>query len=176
MKNLSSEELEVLLCDIDACVAARHWAEGKTAQQMWDECPRGDWLLWLIKRLGNVKLPLLTKAKGLCAKTVYHLMKDARSRNAVDAAIAFGNGNITRAELDAAAAAAYAAATADDAAAYADDAAAAAAYAAATADDAAAYAAAYAAAAAAAAADAARTKNRLETAAIVRSIISLDLI
>jgi hypothetical protein len=42
----------------------------------------------------------LTLTKGHCANTVRHLMKDKRSRDAVDAAIAYGEGKITREELN----------------------------------------------------------------------------
>jgi len=62
----------------------------------------------------------LTLAKGHCANTVRHLMKDERSIAAVDAAIAFGEGKISADELESAyAAAAYAAAVAAADAAYA---------------------------------------------------------
>jgi hypothetical protein len=93
-------------------------------------------------------------------------MKDERSIKAVEAAIAFGEGNITRGELDAVAAAATYAADDAAVAAYAAVAAAAAAYAVA-----AAAAAAYAVAAATYAATDARTKNQLETADICRKYI-----
>jgi len=87
--------------------------EFKSFKDAWDACPRGDWMLWLASKL-KVDKRLLTLTKGYCAKTVEHLMKDERSINAVDAAIAFGEGKISREELNAAAAyaAAYAAADA----------------------------------------------------------------
>ena len=137
-----------LLLKLEACQAAIEWAGDKTIEQVVADCHRGDWLLWLAKRV-DIDLQPLTLAKGHCAATVLHLMKDERSRYAVQAAIDFGEGKINKAELAAAAAAAYAPADAAYAA-YADDAA----YASAAADDAA-YAAADAAAAASAAADAA---------------------
>ena len=91
-----------------------------TFEEAWNNCPRGDWMLWLAKKL-NVDLLKLTTAKAMCANTARHLMQDERSIKAVDIAIAFGNGLITRIELDAAAyAAADAAYAADAAAAYAD--------------------------------------------------------
>ena len=72
-------------------------------------------MLWLAQKLG-VDVRVLTLAKGLCANTVRHLMKDPRSVVAVDAAIAFGRGEMGEKELvvaaDAAHAAAYAAAVA----------------------------------------------------------------
>ena len=115
----------------------------KTLREAWDQCPRGDWMLWLAQKLG-VDVRVLTLAKGLCANTVRHLMKDPRSVEAVDAAIAFGHGEMGEKELDVAA---DAAADAADAATYAahaahaaeddEDDAACAAYAAIAADDAA---------------------------------------
>lgn len=148
------------------CAEALHFRnQFSSFQDAWTTCPRGDWMLWLAKRL-DVDLRVLTKAKALCALTVKHLMKDERSIRACDVALKFGEGEATREELDCAAAAAYAAAyaayaagaaacaTATDAAAhaaaaYAADAAADTyvdvAYAATHAADAAAYAAAYAA-------------------------------
>jgi hypothetical protein len=150
-----------LLIELRACSDARKWAVDMPIEEIVTTCHRGDWLLWLAQKV-NIPLKELTLAKGYCAKTVIHLMKDERSIKAVEAAIAFGEGNITRGELDADAVAAYAAdaaaaAYAADAAAYAADAADAAAYAADAADaaDAAAYAADAADAAAAAAAAAA---------------------
>ncbi len=170
-----------LLIELRACSDARKWAVDMPIEEIVTTCHRGDWLLWLAQKV-NIPLKELTLAKGYCAKTVIHLMKDERSIKAVEAAIAFGEGNITRGELDAAYAAAYAAAdaaAADAAAAYAAAYAAyaatyAAAYAATYAAYAATYAAAYAAtyaAAYAAYATNTRTKNQLETADICRKYI-----
>ena len=129
---------------LNACKEAIDYAAGfATLQSSWDACARGDWMLWLIgrtiDRTNETELRKITLAKARCAKLVIHLMKDERSRNAVEVAEQFGLGNATRQELDAADAA-YAAYAAADAAYAAAAAAAYAAYAAA------AYAAAYAAA------------------------------
>ena len=163
----------------------------------WNNCSRGDWMLWLASRL-NVNDRILTKAKALCAKTVIHLMEDDRSKKAIEEAIKYGNNEISRDKLNkTAVAAAYAAydAAADAAAAYAaadaaadaDDAAYAAAYAAADAAYAAAYAAdaaadadnaTYAAADADDAADAAddtKEKNQRQTADICREILTNEV-
>jgi prophage DNA circulation protein len=131
------------LQSVEACKPAVEWAENKAIEEVVATCHRGDWLLWLAKKC-DIGLQPLTLAKGHCANTVRHLMKDERSIKAVDVAIAFGEGKATREELAAAAAAAYAAAyvapdayAAAYAAANAADAAAKAAYAAAAdADDA----------------------------------------
>lgn len=87
----------------DSCTSFRN---------MWETCQRGDWLLWISSKLG-VDKRVLTLAKGKCAETVIHLMKDERSRNAVQAAIDYGNGLISDKQLrDAAVAATAAASTA----------------------------------------------------------------
>ena len=145
-----------LLIELNACSPAIEWAEDKTIEEVLRDSYRGDWLLWLAKKL-DLPLNKLTLAKSRCAKTVIHLMKNQKSIYAVNIAERFGLDECTLEELNAAAyaasaaayadAAAYAADAAYDAASYAD------AYAAAYAADA--YAAASYAAATAAAADAA---------------------
>ncbi len=170
------EKFKEFLDSKEACNEAKEWAKGKTLEEIWETCHRGDWMLWLFRRATNYNYQQLTLAKGHCANTVRHLMKDERSVKAVDAAILFGEGNLTESELSAAAADAYA----DAYAAYAD-AADACAYAAAYAADAAAYAAdACAYAAACAAADAAyadaKTKNQLLTAEICRKYLPIPTI
>jgi hypothetical protein len=154
---MTDKTLKEFLKKHNACKDGYEFAKDLTLEQFLNTCERGDWILWLFKRTNPDDLQLLTLAKGHCANTVRHLMKDERSLKAVDTAIAFGEGKATKKDLNAADAAADAYA-ADAADAYA---AAAAAAADADAADAAAAAAAYAAdayaadAAAAAAADAA---------------------
>jgi hypothetical protein len=133
------------LIKLDACQPAIDWVGERTFEQAYNDCERGDWLLWLYASTADLTIDanhrLLTLAKAKCANTVRHLMKDERSTKAVDIAIAYGEGRATREEL---AADAYAAAAA--AATYAD----------------------------AADAYAAMKENRKLTADIVRSIITID--
>ena len=110
------EKLEKL----GACNEAIKWAstqpDYKTA---WQNCERGDWMLWLAKAL-NVDDRKLTLAKYHCVNQVRHLMEDQRSIDALNAALKYANGEINEDELNTAAtdaADAYiAAATAADAA------------------------------------------------------------
>ena len=147
--------MKEILNNLNACDEAMKWA--KTVNYDWpriyNECERGDWLLWLHNRTNKTDLRQRTLVKGLVSKTVEHIMKDQRSKDAVKAAIDFGNGLISVKELAHTAHAAYAAADA--------------AYVA----DAAAYAAAY-----AAAADAAYVKKQKlkEYADIFRSVIKIE--
>ena len=148
--------MKELLKELGACTEAYKWAGDKSIEEIVETCHRGDWLLWLASKIG-VGIKPLTLAKGHCANTVRHLMKDERSINAVDVAIRFGEGKACRDELDNAAyaAAAYAPAYAAYAAAYAAYAYAAAANAA---DDADAYA-------------SVKRKNKMQTADICRKYI-----
>ena len=94
--------MKELLIKLRACSEAREWAGDKTIEEIVEQCHRGDWLLWLAAKI-DIGLQPLTLAKGHCANTVRHLMKDERSIKAVDTAIAFGEGKATREELDKAA-------------------------------------------------------------------------
>ena len=158
-----------LLNNLGACTEAKEWAVGRSWQEVYDTCHRGDWLLWLYRRSKGYDLQKITLAKGLCANTVRHLMKDERSLKAVDAAIAFGKGEISRDELNAAAAAAASAASAASAAASA----AAASASCSAANDAAC--AACAACAASSAAYAAKKENQQKTADIVREVLPIEI-
>jgi pyruvate-formate lyase-activating enzyme len=173
--------MKKILITLDACRNAKNWAGDKSWKEIYETCERGDWLLWLFKKTNPDDLQRLTLAKGHCAKTVIHLMKDGRSAKAVEVAILFGEGKATGEELNAAAA------DAADAAAYTDADAVYAAYAAVyttAAADAAAYTAAAAAAAAVyttvytiAAYDAtdAKKKNQMETADICRKYLPFEI-
>jgi len=87
-----------LLLKLRACEEAVEWAGDKTAEEVIATCYRGDWLLWLAYHLKVDDRPF-TLAKGHCANTVRHLIKDERSIKAVDAAIAYGNGRYLRKSL-----------------------------------------------------------------------------
>jgi len=187
---------EINLIELHACKDAIIFAElYNTPREAWDYCPRGDWMLWLASKL-KVDERKLFLAKGRCAETVIHLMKDQRSKDAVQAAIDYGEGRIEKDQLKTAAYAAYSAYTAAYSAYTADTydaytaaysaytaaySAYTAAYSAYTADTYDAYTAAYSAYTAASAyaatayAAAARTKNRLQTANICREILTDEI-
>ena len=63
----------------------------KNYEEAWNNCPRGDWMLWIAAKL-QIDKRLLTLTKGKCAATVLRLMKDKRSKKAVKAAIDYGHG------------------------------------------------------------------------------------
>ena len=155
-----------------ACGDAVEYADGfKSMQDVWGNCERGDWMLWLLgEQAGKPgtksrKKLVLTACKCARLALKYVPKGEKRPLKAIQAAekYAKGIGNVSLQDVRAAVAAAVAVAVADADAAYAAAAAAAAAYAA----DAA-YAAADAAYAAADAAAAARADALKQCAAIVR--------
>jgi len=166
-------KMQKLLRDLGACSDAREWAKGKSLAEIWAQCGRADWLLWLIGRMEGKKGWPDRKAIVLvacdCAELALPYVKagEDRPRIAIETARAWVRGEASIEEVrkarDAADAAADAAYAADADAAYAYDAA----YAAAAA-------AAYDAAAAAAAAYAARNRIREQCLAIIREKLTPD--
>lgn len=175
MINKDSNILPLILRRGVACnEGLNYFLSQPSFKDAWNNCPRGDWMLWLAAKI-NIDERTLYLARGYCANTVIHLMKDERSKNAVKMTIKYGRNKATKKELKAA----YAAAICATATAAADDAATDAAYAADAADAAAVCAAATAAATAAAyaaataaAAYAAKTKNQKKTADMCRKYLT----
>ena len=91
------------LLNICSDPALRHWAANKSWSAIYNTCHQGGWLLLLFQKANPQDTRLLTLAKGHCANTVRHLMRDTRSVAAVDAAIAYGSNKITEEQLSAAA-------------------------------------------------------------------------
>ena len=109
--------LQTKLKELDACDDAIEWAKDyDNLQQAWDNCQRGDWMIWLINKMewsNDKDLRLMAVA---FARQVQHLMNDQRSINALDVAQRYANGEATVDELRAARDAAWAAWAAAEAA------------------------------------------------------------
>ena len=87
---------------------------GYDLEAAWYKCDRGEWLGWLVDKIGiDPRTRVLCAA--LCANEVRHLMRDQRSIDAVDVALKYGRGNATDEELYDANDAAYLAAAHSDA-------------------------------------------------------------
>ncbi len=102
-----------------ACDDAIEWVKSqKNPVEAWQNCERGDWMLWLATSL-NVNDRKLTLAKATCVKQVEHLLTDQRSKDALEGCFEYAKGKITREELNILATAAYYAAAAASDVAYA---------------------------------------------------------
>ena len=100
-----------------ACAESTTWLRNQPdPQTAWDTCQRGDWLLWLLGRLG-VPRPRLVLAACACARLVLLHVREGEGRpfHAIETAEAWargGEGAPTLAQVRNAADAAYAAAAA----------------------------------------------------------------
>ena len=105
----------------EACEAGRCYAMGfKTMAEVWDNCPRGNWLLWILKKLQITPERELRLFACWCAEQAQPT--DPRSLTAIAVSRRYAMGEATLSELQAASAdaarasyAAYAASAAADA-------------------------------------------------------------
>ena len=105
----------------DACREAREWASKQPSYAAaWRTCPRGDWMLWLIARLGCDRRKLTLTCCAV-ARQVLHLVQagEDRPRLAIETAERWARREpgVTIGDVEKAAYAAAAAANAADAAA-----------------------------------------------------------
>ena len=150
-----------ILQKYNACKEAVDWIGDRSLEQAWKDCPRGDWLLWLAGRV-EIDRKLLVLAACKCARTVLQYVPKSEEHllKGFETAEAWCEGKAT---LEDVRRTSYVTAYATDAT-----------YSAAAAADVA-YAVSYSADAADAASNA-REKNQLETANLIREMISWDAI
>ena len=84
----------------NACAEGREWAIAncKDMAEVWDEA-QPDWLIWVATRPGVLTDKELRLFAVFCARSVEHLLTDDRSRNSIDVAERFANGQATNEEL-----------------------------------------------------------------------------
>jgi hypothetical protein len=108
-----------LLRTLHACEDVRKWAEGKALAQVWAECHRGDWLLWLCGKMADKEgwptREELVVAACACAERSLKYVRtgEERPRIAIETARRWAQGQAKISEVRAAADAAYSAAYAD---------------------------------------------------------------
>jgi len=98
------------LIDMNACDDAVAWVgERRSLQKAWDECPRGDWLLWYAARAGADHKTVVMAACACARLSLVHVPDgEDRPRLAIEAAEAWGRGDVGLDVVRAAAADAYA--------------------------------------------------------------------
>ena len=114
MKNLNAEDFASLLASdrLDACNQAREWAKGKSLAEVWKTCRRGDWMLWLAAKYGDVPLKTIVAIACDCAEPALAFTTDPRPAATIAVVRRWLKGEATIEEARAAADAAYAAANA----------------------------------------------------------------
>ncbi len=101
------------MVDFLACNAAHAWVSSQegTAQEIWDLCPRGDWLLWFAAERGIDNITL-ARAACLCARTALQYVPggEDRPRLCIETVERWANGEATIQEVRSARSAAESAA------------------------------------------------------------------
>lgn len=119
---MNAQKFEKLLEKLGACEPARRWAKGKSLAEVWEQCERGDWLLWLAHRMAEKKgwpnREAVVLACCACAETAlkYVPVEEKRPLLCIQTARRWAVGQATPADLDRAAARAAEAAWAAEAA------------------------------------------------------------
>ena len=110
-------EIENYLQKHNACREGAAYARTqKSLAEVWDNCPKLEWLFWMLAKQPNKPEKELRLFAVWCARQVQHLMKDKRSLDALDVAERFALGKASVEELRAARGAARGSADAADAA------------------------------------------------------------
>src|SRR3989304_1677620 len=111
------------LLDLNLCTSAVNWLNqypDASLQELWNTCPRSDWMLWVLKKFHPLSPRLFVQIA--CAvvretpladgRTVWDLLTDERSRQTIETAERWEKGEATKTELQEAEAWAAAAAAA----------------------------------------------------------------
>ena len=102
---------------VGACSQAREWAKDvKDLKTAWATCPRSDWMIWALHRIDFKDERKFRLCACQCVRetpladgrTLWDLLTDERSRNAVEVAERFAEGKATDDERSVAYAYAYA--------------------------------------------------------------------
>lgn len=93
-------QVNKLLSKHKAAGEFENWAIGKSWNDIFINCPKGEWLLWLFQKTNPEDIRLLTLAKGHCANTMRYFIQNEKTRYAIDAAIDYGKGKISLIKLN----------------------------------------------------------------------------
>ena len=99
---MNAEQYQKLLAKLGACGEARHEADGKSLEEVWATCQRGDWMLWLAQHV-RVNIKLLMLAKCDCAEQAIQYTTSAQPAVTIAVARRWAVGEATDAEMFAAA-------------------------------------------------------------------------
>lgn len=101
------DEVRDFILDHSPCEEAREWLRAGKFQTMadaWEACPRGDWMMWMLRKTGKAERKTLIVLACDFADRVLpfyekKFVNDPRPREAIAAARAYANDNITLDEL-----------------------------------------------------------------------------
>ena len=117
---MTNHELVTYLQNKNACRSAMEWLKDRDLFRMWEECEKGDWLLWFAAKVG-IDRKVIVRTACACAREALRFVPDGeiRPKTAIETAERWCNGEATIEQVRNASSAAAAAADAYAAAAYA---------------------------------------------------------
>ena len=97
------ESIEAFCDRYDACGDGKKWAlkNCSTMDDVWERA-KPEWLIWVATRDGVLDDKTLRLFACFCARQIWPLLEDERSRNAVLVSEKFADGDATEDDLDAA--------------------------------------------------------------------------
>lgn len=72
----------------------------RTFEEVWDQCPRADWMFWMMEKFQRGSRRGLRLFICQCARRWWAFMPDARSQRAVEVAERYARGEVTIGALD----------------------------------------------------------------------------
>lgn len=96
---MNAQEFKQKLIELEACEDAIGWVKGKTLKQAWETCQNGDWMNWIYGLSNEMDEKKLILCQGHQANTIRHKMTNQILLDAVDAAILYGEGKISKKDL-----------------------------------------------------------------------------
>jgi hypothetical protein len=110
---VTGRELLPVLRAWHVCIDASDWVEARldrTLAELWAECPRGDWMMWLAAHLGVDRRRVVLAACDVVEPVLAHVPAgEERPRRAIEVARRWARGEATADEVGAAADDAHAA-------------------------------------------------------------------
>lgn len=95
-----ADEFREWLKNEGACRKSCPWARGKSLQEAWEKCPRPEWMLWWLKKLGYDDARELRLFACWCVRQVWDAVTDPQCRVAVEVAERYARGEATVEEFE----------------------------------------------------------------------------
>lgn len=98
---MNTKELITKIDTLNPCLVGRIWIGKRqllTPRELWDMCPRGDWLMWIATRMG-VEPRILALGAIPVAESVLHLSRDKYCGKTLELAKACLRGEVTTKEV-----------------------------------------------------------------------------
>ena len=103
----NNHELVTYLQNKNACYPAKEWLKDRDLERAWEECKRGDWLLWFAAKVG-IDRKVIVRTACACAREALRFVPDGeiRPKTAIETAERWCNGEATIEQVRTASAAA----------------------------------------------------------------------